>query len=153
MGQTVRIGYVAAVNPEQHTVRVEFNDTGQNSAELAVVVPSIAGVQFYCLPQVGEQVECVMRDNGQEVGYINGSFYSDECTPPYSDPNIVGFKCGEDEVIYNKSTKSILIKATGNVYIQGDVYVQGDVKADGKSLKNHTHSGVEPGGGNTGKPK
>lgn len=34
----------------------------------------------------------------------------------------------------------------------GGATVSGDVVADGISLKSHTHSGVEPGGGNTGTP-
>lgn len=152
-GQTVRIGRIASIYPNRHTARVEFDDTGQNSAEISVVVPSVSNVQFYCLPQVGEQVECVMRDNGQEVGYINGSFYSDECLPPFNDINIIGFKCDEDEVVYNKKTRQINIKASGNITIQGNVTIVGDVIARGVSLQNHVHGGVISGGGNTGTPQ
>lgn len=35
----------------------------------------------------------------------------------------------------------------------GGATVKGDVVADGISLKGHTHSGVQPGGGNTGAPQ
>lgn len=35
---------------------------------------------------------------------------------------------------------------------EGTAIITGDVIADGISLKNHTHNGVEPGGGNTGTP-
>lgn len=43
---------------------------------------------------------------------------------------------------------------TGDVQVtSGDVQVTGgDVTADGKSLKTHVHSGVQPGSGNTGSP-
>lgn len=48
---------------------------------------------------------------------------------------------------------------TGNLEVQGgvtvaaDVAVVGDVTAGSISLKNHTHGGVTPGGGNTGGPQ
>lgn len=34
-----------------------------------------------------------------------------------------------------------------------DIVTSGDVKAGGISLKNHTHGGIQPGGGTTGKPQ
>ncbi len=40
----------------------------------------------------------------------------------------------------------------GNIETTGDVIADGDVTADGVSLHNHTHGGVETGGGNTGAP-
>lgn len=65
----------------------------------------------------------------------------------------------EDGTIYLVMTKDN-IQIKGDVYIEGDLYVKGnitvtggDVVADGISLKNHTHSGVVPGGGSTGKPQ
>lgn len=50
-------------------------------------------------------------------------------------------------IIELKQDGSIFINATGNVTVKGDVI------ADGISLKNHTHGGVESGGSDTGKPK
>lgn len=40
----------------------------------------------------------------------------------------------------------------GDVNIQGELNSTGDVIGGGVSLKNHTHPGVTPGGGNTGVP-
>lgn len=40
----------------------------------------------------------------------------------------------------------------GDMTIQGPMTVAGDVTAGGKSLINHVHSGVQTGGGTTGKP-
>ncbi|MBA1443516.1 MAG: phage baseplate assembly protein [Gammaproteobacteria bacterium] len=47
----------------------------------------------------------------------------------------------------------IEITAPQGLEIIGDVNVTGDVIANGISLVNHTHGGVEPGGGNTGAPQ
>lgn len=44
------------------------------------------------------------------------------------------------------------ITLTGEVFVNGNVTVIKDVIASGKSLVNHTHGGVQPGGGNTGVP-
>jgi phage baseplate assembly protein gpV len=41
----------------------------------------------------------------------------------------------------------------GNLHVYGNITCTGDVVAGGISLRNHTHSGVEPGGGNTGGPQ
>lgn len=49
----------------------------------------------------------------------------------------------------------IELKQNGSIEItaQNNVIVNGDVIADGISLKNHTHGGVESGGSNTGTPQ
>jgi phage baseplate assembly protein gpV len=46
------------------------------------------------------------------------------------------------------------VSGGGGAEVEGRMAVRnGDVTADGISLKGHTHSGVEPGGGNTGQPQ
>ncbi|MCW5666469.1 MAG: phage baseplate assembly protein V [Piscinibacter sp.] len=45
-----------------------------------------------------------------------------------------------------------LVECTGNVTLAGTLTATVDVLGGGKSLKNHVHSGVEPGGGNSGTP-
>ncbi|MEJ1378180.1 MAG: phage baseplate assembly protein V [Candidatus Sedimenticola sp. (ex Thyasira tokunagai)] len=46
----------------------------------------------------------------------------------------------------------IRIVAPNGMHITGDVTVTGDVIASDISLVNHTHGGIEPGGGSTGTP-
>ncbi|MGL5514787.1 MAG: phage baseplate assembly protein V [Sporomusa sp.] len=150
-GQTVRIGRVCAVYPDRHTVRVEFDDTGIVSNELAVKVPSAEEFQVYCLPIVGAQVECTMQSNGQEEGYVSGGFYSTANIPPFADTDIIGFKCGDDLMTYDKKSGQVTVKAS-TITVIGNVIVQGDVIANGISLVQHVHGGVQPGGGNTGSP-
>ena len=55
----------------------------------------------------------------------------------------------------NEPTCFIELKQNGSIEItaQNNVIVNGDVIADGISLKNHTHGGVESGGSNTGTPQ
>jgi phage baseplate assembly protein gpV len=44
------------------------------------------------------------------------------------------------------------ITAVGNIDLEGSINATGDVVGSGISLRTHTHSGVQPGGGNTGQP-
>lgn len=150
-GQTVRVGKVTAVYPARHTVRVTFEDTDQNSAELPVLISSSQGAQFYCLPEVGAQVACVMRDNGQETGFVCGDAYSETAPPPFANANVIGFRCGGCQATFDKSKGSFTF--VGNFIIEGNVDVNGDVVANGISLTKHVHGGVESGGGSTGGPR
>ncbi len=60
------------------------------------------------------------------------------------------------EIILNASTSvtldTPLVACTGDVTVEGNITADGDVLADGVSLHNHTHGGVQTGGGNTGVP-
>lgn len=51
----------------------------------------------------------------------------------------------------NISASSINI--IGNVNVEGEIIATGDILGANISLSTHTHSGVEPGGGNTGAPQ
>ena len=44
------------------------------------------------------------------------------------------------------------ITINGNIILNGSLTATGDVVANGVSVKHHIHSGVEPGGSNTGNP-
>lgn len=56
-----------------------------------------------------------------------------------------------DVAIYNQGGAVIKLVG-GNIQITGNVTVDGDVIANGISLTNHTHGGVQAGGAVTGKP-
>lgn len=48
--------------------------------------------------------------------------------------------------------KGNVAQTDGDMTTTGSITAQGDVVGDGTSLHTHTHSGVEPGGGNSGPP-
>ena len=48
--------------------------------------------------------------------------------------------------------KTALLTVTGDVHVTGAITADGDVTAEGTSLHTHIHSGVQPGGGNSGPP-
>ena len=78
----VRIGTVTSVHPAQHKVRVKFDDKdGLVSDELPVLARGSLKNRTQFLPDVGEQVLCVFLPNGEENGFVLGSFYSDADLP------------------------------------------------------------------------
>jgi phage baseplate assembly protein V len=154
--KTIRYGIVSSVDPAAHAVRVAFEDEdGMVSDLLPVLVTGSAGNKDYALPDVGDRVICAFLPNGVSSGFVLGAVYSQANLPPNADPDVrsVQFSDGAT-VAYNRKTHALTISTTGSVNITtaGNVNVTGDVIADGVSLKNHTHGGVEPGGGSTGAP-
>ncbi|WP_319403141.1 phage baseplate assembly protein V [uncultured Anaeromusa sp.] len=133
--EIVRIGTVVSVDEATHRVRVEWNDRGNMvSYDLPVLVPSTCDPQDYALPKEKTDVLCVFLPNGQQQGFVVGSFYTEANPPPIADRKkwLKKFEDGS-QIEYDRATKKINIQAAG------DVHVVGDVIADGVSLKKHTH--------------
>ena len=54
--------------------------------------------------------------------------------------------------VLNQNGEANPCNITGDINTTGNVFAQQDVTAGSISLQHHTHSGVQPGGGNTGQP-
>lgn len=152
----IRYGRVSSVNTADHTVRVVFEDEDDLvSWNLPVLVANASKNQDFCLPDVGEYVVCAFLPNGIAAGFCLGSVYNQQIRPPQNSQDVrsVTFEDGT-VVAYNRSSHTLAIDVKGSVTVTaaGNVTVQGDVVADGISLKNHVHGGVQPGGGNTAGP-
>lgn len=91
--------------------------------------------------------DATCRKKGLQPGEV--ALYTDEGDEIY-------FQRGHNIAIANNSGAAINLTISGNVTINnnGSVTVSGtgDVVAGGISLKNHTHSGVQTGGGVSGPP-
>lgn len=153
----IRVGRVSSVDPVTCTVRVAFDDKDDLvSYDLPVIVPQTLKNKDYLIPDVGEQVVCLFLANGLAQGFCLGAIYSEEDTPPVSSPDKrhVSFSDGTS-IEYDRSTHTLTIQAVGpiNITAAGNVNVIGDVIANGISLTQHVHGGVDPGPGNTGVPK
>src|SRR6516225_3490006 len=82
-----RVGIVSAQNPATGQVRVTFPDRNQmQSWWLGVVVPKTQNDKAYWVPDLGEQVVCLM-DEHDEDGAVLGSIYSTVDAPPVDSPN------------------------------------------------------------------
>ncbi|MBP2655416.1 MAG: phage baseplate assembly protein [Firmicutes bacterium] len=165
----IRYGKVSSVNPKLHTVRVAFADkSGVVSHSLPVLVSGTLKNKHYHLPDVDEDVLCLFLPNGIQRGFVIGSFYNVNNSPPVSsaDKEHVTFSDGTS-VEYDRSSSTMTIDCVGtinitaasgvaiagNVTVTGSITASGDVTAGGISLKSHVHSGVEAGGSITGGPQ
>lgn len=92
-----KVGEVSSVDPVKCTARVVFDDEDSiNSYDLPIMQRNTFGNHDFQCPEVGEDVLCMFLGPGQEDGFIIGSFYAGEVTPPESsaDKRTVVFKDG-----------------------------------------------------------
>lgn len=131
LGNVIRIGKIASVDPGTARAVVDFGDL--QSPPLPVGQLSAGAIQFWWMPSVGEQV--VVTCEGGEIaqGVIVAALYAGNA--PSSDG----------------ATPHINL-AGGKMIVDGDIEVTGDVVASGISLVKHTHGGVVPGNADTGEP-
>jgi phage baseplate assembly protein gpV len=95
-GRTFRLGIVKTQDAANARVRVVFAEFDQMlSYWLPVVVPKTQNDKAYWLPDIGEQVVCLM-DERDEAGVVLGAIYSKvDSTPVQSaDKYHLGFKDG-----------------------------------------------------------
>lgn len=79
----IRVGEVSSIDPAKHTARVAFpDDDGAVSYDLPVLCRNSLENSDFAMPDVGEDVLCVFLPGGAEDGFILGSFYAGEVTPP-----------------------------------------------------------------------
>ncbi len=117
----VRAGRVSAVIPERMAVKVVFEDKDRMvSDELPVLTFGSSKNKMYWLPDVGEQVCCLMLPNGHNAGFCIGSFYSDADSPKVSDREIRRIDFGDGSYVqFDRKTGNLDISCTGNVTING----------------------------------
>ena len=71
----LRFGIVSQINPVLAQARVNFGDDDSTSFWLPVLQTKTFKDKFYSMPDIGEQVVCLM-DNNSEDGVILGAIYS-----------------------------------------------------------------------------
>lgn len=117
----IRIGRVSSLVPELMAVRVVFEDKDSLvSDELPVMTFGSGRNKMYWLPDVGEQVCCLMLPNGHNAGICIGSFYSKAEPPKISDGEKRRIDFGDGSFIqFDRATGNLDITCTGNITING----------------------------------
>lgn len=174
LGDMMRLGTIAEVDPATATCRVE---TGEIiTGPLPWLTPHAGGVRVWSPPSVGEQCLLLCPEGDPLCGLVLVGLFSNSFPPPSSDPDLalVQFPDGA-QISYQHGAHKLearlpsggtaRIEADGGLTIVGDVTITGnltatgtltgetDVVADGISLKGHKHSGVSTGSGKTGGPE
>lgn len=170
ISKLIRIGEVSSVNAAAGTARVVFDDENSLvSNDLQVLQKNTINNKDYYMPDVGEDVICLFLPNGIEEGFILGSVYAGEITPPESSCNkrtvvfsddtkisydrethILSVNIGGTSITADGSSVNVkgatsatieagAIELKGNVTVTGTLTASGDVVGAGISLSKHTH--------------
>lgn len=134
MNRLIKIGEVSSVDPTNGTARVVFDDDDSIvSGDLQVLQKNTFKNQDFAMPDVGEDVVCLFLPSGTEEGFILGSVYSGEVTPPESsgDKRTVIFS-DDTKISYDRSTHSLTVKI-GDTTITAD---SGKVNVNGGTVVN-----------------
>ena len=73
----LRFGIVSQINPSLVQARVSFEDDELTSYWLPILQTKTLNDKFYFMPDIGEQVVCLMDENSED-GVILGAIYSSE---------------------------------------------------------------------------
>ncbi len=73
----LRFGIVSQIDPINVQARVSFEDDESTSFWLPVLQTKTLKDKFYAMPDIGEQVACLMDENSED-GVILGAIYSAE---------------------------------------------------------------------------
>ncbi len=73
----LRFGIVSQIDPINVQARVSFEDDESTSFWLPIIQTKTLKDKFYSMPDIGEQVACLMDENSED-GVILGAIYSTE---------------------------------------------------------------------------
>ncbi|MDD3652315.1 phage baseplate assembly protein V [Immundisolibacter sp.] len=151
----VRVGTVAAIDHATARVRVQ---TGNLLTGWLPWSTGRAGTtRTWDPPTVGEQVTLLSPSGEPAAAIVLPAIYRDAHPAP-SDAESVHLTTYPDgaSIQYDHAAHLYRIAlpdgASVEIVATGAVHVTGDVIADGISLKTHVHTGILPGGSNTGMP-
>ena len=128
LSDLIRVGEVTSVDPVNMTARVTFDDDdGVTSYDLPILQRNTLNNQDHCCVDVGEDVLCLFLPTGIEEGFILGSFYAGEVTPPSDskDVRMVEFSDGT-KLSYDRSSHRLTgdVKGDVSLIVSGTVSVQ-----------------------------
>jgi phage baseplate assembly protein V len=175
-----RVGIVTTQDVPNARVRVTFPDRNQMSSWwLPICVPKSQNDKAYWVPDIGEQVVCMM-DEHDEDGAVLGALYSTADQPPAGMTADKWHVTMKDNATfeYDRSSHAlavslpsggtvsitangaaIQIDASGNINLtaNGNIHLVTNSHSDSvnniiNTFNEHTHSGVQAGSSNTAAP-
>jgi len=174
VGDLVREGTVVSRDLTAGTARVQFADE-LTTGDLPWLASRAGSTRTWSPPAIGEQVVVIAPEADTARGIIIGSLSSDAHPHPANDGSTLteyedGARIGYDPEAHALTAilpggATVHIDASGGLSIKGPVTVDGDIRSTGtitadtdvigggKSLKSHTHGGVQSGGAFSGPPK
>ncbi|QST27717.1 phage baseplate assembly protein V [Escherichia albertii] len=144
-GVTRQTGIISDIDEVKVCVRVtlpECDDLRTNW--LPILQRNTQNNKDYWLPDIGEQVEVLLDDNGED-GVVLGAVYSSVDTPPVTDKDkrYVRFSDGAT-IEYDRKQHRLTITAPqvdikGNVSVTGNISASGSIIDAGGNTNHHSH--------------
>lgn len=120
----LRFGTITEINPLTARARVQFAQDSMVSYWLPILQSKTFKDKFYVIPDVGEQVACLMDENSED-GVILGAIYTSEDTPLNSTEKVVAANFEDGSLMnINKETQTLILKFP-NIKIIGNVSQEG----------------------------
>lgn len=118
----LRIGRVSSLEPAACRVRVAFDaEDGVLSFWLPVLQRRTLGDRSYWMPEVDEQVACLLDDNAED-GYVLGGLYSQVDPPPVTSADRAHIAMKDGAVVeYDRAAHRLTVDlraAAGEVLVQ-----------------------------------
>lgn len=116
----LRFGVVSQINPVLAQARVNFGDDESTSFWLPILQSKTMKDKFYSMPDIGEQVACLMDENSED-GVILGAIYSTVDTPVVSSEKQISLNLENNSLInLDKETNTLTITFQ-NINLNGNI--------------------------------
>lgn len=160
VSNAIRVGQVSSVNPKNNTVRVAFDDLKNSdgkefvSGEMQMLQKNTSKARVLSLPEVGEHVLCTYLPNGNQEGFVMGSFYTARNMPDadgtgvyrteYADGTIIEYNLGSNTakidskyyVVVKCKEATVEVEETATVTAKNaDIIIEETLTATAKNIK------------------
>lgn len=127
----LRFGIVSQIDPINVQARVSFEDDESTSFWLPIIQTKTLKDKFYAMPDIGEQVACLMDENSED-GVILGAIYSTEDVPVVTSEKQLSLNLENNSLInIDKETNSLNITFE-NINLNGNINHTGKlINSDG----------------------
>lgn len=116
----LRFGIVSQINPISVQARVKFGDDESTSFWLPILQTKTMKDKFYAMPDIGEQVVCLMDENSED-GVILGSIYSAEDTPVITTEKQISLNFDNNSLINIDKETNTLTVTFQNINLNGNI--------------------------------
>ena len=116
----LRFGIVSQINPISVQARVKFGDDESTSFWLPILQTKTMKDKFYAMPDIGEQVVCLMDENSED-GVVLGSIYSTEDTPVITTEKQISLNMDNNSLINIDKETNTLTVAFQNINLNGNI--------------------------------
>lgn len=120
----LRFGIVTQIDPINVQARVSFGDDDSTSFWLPVMQTKTLKDKFYIMPDINEQVVCLMDENSEE-GVILGAIYSSEDIPATQSELQYSMNLEDGSLVNADKETQTLTVVFSNIRLVGNIQHEG----------------------------